>query len=133
MYREILFRGKRLDNGKWAYGMPLYGNLSNEVFEIQTRKTLQGKDDTGEDWYANDDEIVEIGPATLSQFTGTVDKDGTTIFEGDTLESSEGKTMDVGWNRFSAAFTVHRESEINCPMLMITPSLYKVVGSIYDK
>ncbi len=32
--REILFRGKRLDNGEWAYGTPIFYSQGTVVREV---------------------------------------------------------------------------------------------------
>ena len=67
--REILFRGKRIDNGEWVYGMPC-SDLKGGVDSIQSN--LGGG-------------IFDIEPKTLSQFTGVTDQNGKKIFEGDLL------------------------------------------------
>lgn len=85
MTREILFRGKRIDNGEWVEGL-----LSKRrAREIQGGVVAY----TGEwEWYINSHESPYIGtwrvdPATIGQFTGLTDLYGDKIFEGDILES----------------------------------------------
>lgn len=67
--RQIIFRGKRKDNGEWVYGWyaPLVCNDKTVIPNI--------KDYNGSDW--------KVIPETVGQFTGRYDKSNNKIFEGD--------------------------------------------------
>jgi len=74
--REILFRGKRLDNGEWVYGcLNLY---SEEMAYIIV------------DLVKN--EVYEVDAKTVGQWTELEDKNGVKIFEGDIVIGTKDKT-----------------------------------------
>ena len=72
MTREILFRGKRLDNGKWIEGY------------LWSERTIGHTSPCGD----TDKRIVD--PYTVSQYTGLTDMNGIKIFEGDIVQEDSG-------------------------------------------
>lgn len=67
MNRDILFRGKRLDNGEWVYG-----DLQTQYTQPRVAK-----------WYT-------VDPKTVGQYIGLMDKYLTKIFEHDIVKNGRG-------------------------------------------
>ena len=72
MAREILFRGKRTDNGEWAEGELIHAVPSGiPGIRIPSRTALL---------------IYSVIPETVGQFTGLTGRNGKRIFEGDIVQ-----------------------------------------------
>lgn len=136
--REILFRGKRKDNGEWVYGDLIHRKIwSSELYIIRV-------EDNGFDSYTE----YEVIPETVGQYTG-LDINGTKIFDGDIIDVfAYGRKMFLFWNEETFSWEIADVGTqlnevnhlINCMSLgeigveacFENEVRSKVIGNIYD-
>lgn len=126
--REILFRGKRINDGSWVIG-----NLF-----------IPDKDDTPTQICIGTNIIRithDIIPETVGQFTGLTDKNGKKIFEGDYIvcrQAIQGNFIDevieMGYVEMKhGAFGLHRKQGWYRPFKdWLEDYEYEVIGNVHD-
>lgn len=127
--REILFRGKRKDNGKWIEG------------DLRQDKDLGGSYVSGWNYYTDcmgaerEPFEHEVIPETVGQYTGLKDKNGRKIFEGDIVRWYGTDIYEVVFEtRCGCGYFGIKMSHIKTwNFCIITPAnLMEIIGNIHD-
>ena len=118
--REVLFRGKRIDNGKWIEGnLVACGErcfisilIGNELIEF------------------------EIYPENIGQYTGLKDDNGKKIFEGDIVKFVRKAivTWHEGLGGFVLFFHPNEKDGSNLHWMLFDIGIcpYEVIGNIHE-
>lgn len=120
--REILFRGKRKDNGEWVYGWYCrypFGKWPLKDAIIPSEEAESGCF-----------RFVEVDPATVGQYTGLTDRNGKKIFEGDVVAYQDYGNLVVVWD--DGTFQLMREDTFYDMLDHYTTVFSVVIGNIHD-
>lgn len=102
MEREILFRGKRKDNGEWIYGDLRHISDGHGGYILCIVDNTNGRN--------NDVTGVEVVLETVGQFTGYCDESQHNAFEGDILSYCSGLNYGViKYGRYSSPFSIGQD------------------------
>lgn len=119
--RSILFKAKKLSDGKWVKGSLV--------------KTPFG---TFIEWY--EDSICnkrEVDPSTVCQFTGLTDCENNEIWEGDILEGESKSEIVYNKGTFAISFIGYNKRVFSYPLCYYIKEDEtvdgKVVGNKFDK
>lgn len=124
--REIIYRGKRKDNGELI--------VSDSILQYDGTIKLWDKEDG---W-------VEIEPETVGQYTRLTDKNGTMIFDGDIIKVHKIDTYVIKYGEYTPrnyclaryydkpTIGFYAYDGERCFQLSTNSRCYEVIGNIHD-
>ncbi|MCL2570657.1 MAG: YopX family protein [Firmicutes bacterium] len=121
MNREILFRGKQIDNGKWVEG----------VFGISNKN--QATIITSFQEYAARVQFTshKVDHATVGQFTGLHDKNGKRVFEGDIVKMAKHNYSGVITFKLGT-FYIKWSNVVSAGKISFWWNSIEIIGNIHD-
>ena len=130
MGREILFRGKRIDNGKWIEGSHCpkkTGHYEGDKFVEETQHLIIVNMTGGGYQYA------DVDLETVCEYTGLADKNGRKIFEGDIVTGLFNSQPITGYIKYgsNARYFIEREGLYGI-YLDNARDWLEVIGNIFD-
>ena len=127
--REILFRGKRLDNGEWIQGDIVQFPVHGVVRIVEQEPSYKD---------------AEVDSDTVGQYTGLTDKNGREIFEGDIIHLEYSQVFFGGeyFGEYTAEVSykegcfitdgINNGDEIETPLSGFDNDEVEIIGNIHD-
>lgn len=126
--REILFRGKRTDNGEWVEGYYYKAKYCRTDDELCDYITVPHPKE-----YNEPSSHYIVNPETIGQYTGVTDKNGTKIFEGDIVKRFWfGKMCVYQINYDNGLASFIGQAGIKFTTFDYDSEEFEVIGNIYD-
>lgn len=119
MSREILFRGRRIDNGEWIEGDLIHP--AKDFAKWMIIKCIDGS------------MTEKVDPSTVCQYTGFTDEKGKKIFEGDIIQNSNSRYVIVYYD--DTATFIRAKIDSNTTVYLSQFSMrneFEVVGNRWD-
>ena len=127
--REILFRGKRVDNGEWIQGDIVQFPVHGVVRIVEQEPSYKD---------------AEVDSDTVGQYTGLTDKNGKKIFEGDIIHLEYSQVFFGGeyFGEYTAEVSykegcfitdgTNNGDEIETPLSGFDNDEVEIIGNIHD-
>jgi len=127
--REILFRGKRVDNGEWIQGDIVQFPVHGVVRIVEQEPSYKD---------------AEVDSDTVGQYTGLTDKNGRKIFEGDIIHLEYSQVFFGGeyFGEYTAEVSykegcfitngINNGDEIETPLSGFDNDELEIIGNIHD-
>jgi uncharacterized phage protein (TIGR01671 family) len=126
--REIKFRGKSAKTAEWVYGYYAEVEHNNDKSHVHTvifpKPLLENPIEPI---------FIDVDSKTVGQYTGSIDKNKTIIFESDICKDAYGKIYLVKWGINCDGFIAKTtETHSNVYSLYHLAPKIEVVGNIFD-
>ena len=122
MNREILFRGKLINNGEWVYGFltKAYNSDKNEINYVIQHVFFELENVQIDSFF--------VDPKTVGQFSGKTNKNGNKVFEHDIVKDEHGRIYEISVDEIHSFKFKNGKDEFykNCM------NKCEIIGNIHD-